>query len=81
LLRESIRVCKQKRPFDVNAWVALPEHMHSTAWMQEVEQRRSSCRASGLYLKVMMIFLTGGRLLKLIFLKDYQKMKGVQKSG
>ncbi len=28
LLRESIRVCKQKQPFDINAWVVLPEHMH-----------------------------------------------------
>ena len=28
LLRESVRVCKQKRPFDIDAWVVLPEHMH-----------------------------------------------------
>ncbi len=26
-------------PFHIDAWVVLPEHMHSTAWMQEVEQR------------------------------------------
>jgi len=39
LLRESVRLCKQKRPFHIDAWVVLPEHMHSTAWMQEVEQR------------------------------------------
>jgi putative transposase len=28
LLREAVRLCKQKRPFEVNAWVVLPEHMH-----------------------------------------------------
>jgi len=28
LLRESVRVCKQKRPFHIDAWVVLPEHMH-----------------------------------------------------
>ncbi len=28
LLRESVRACKQKRPFHIDAWVVLPEHMH-----------------------------------------------------
>jgi len=28
LLRESVQVCKQKRPFHIDAWVVLPEHMH-----------------------------------------------------
>lgn len=28
LLRQSVRLCKQKRPFHINAWVVLPEHMH-----------------------------------------------------
>ena len=28
LLRESVRDCKQKRPFHIDAWVVLPEHMH-----------------------------------------------------
>ena len=28
LLRESVRVCKRKRPFHIDAWVVLPEHMH-----------------------------------------------------
>ncbi len=28
LLRESVRICKQKRPFHIDAWVVLPEHMH-----------------------------------------------------
>ena len=28
LLRESIRLCKQKHPFHIDAWVVLPEHMH-----------------------------------------------------
>ncbi len=29
LLRESIRLCKQKRPFHIDAFVVLPEHLHS----------------------------------------------------
>jgi len=29
LLRESVRLCKQKRPFHIDAWVVLPEHMHA----------------------------------------------------
>ena len=38
-LQEAIRsVCEQK-PFSIDAWVLLPDHLHSTAWMQEVEQR------------------------------------------
>ena len=28
LLRESVRLCKQKRSFHIDAWVVLPEHMH-----------------------------------------------------
>jgi putative transposase len=28
LLRESIRLCKQKHPFHIDAWVVLPEHIH-----------------------------------------------------
>lgn len=28
LLRESVRLCKQKKPFHIDAWVVLPEHMH-----------------------------------------------------
>jgi putative transposase len=28
LLIESVRLCKQKRPFRIDAWVVLPEHMH-----------------------------------------------------
>ena len=28
LLRESVRVCQQKRPFHIDGWVVLPEHMH-----------------------------------------------------
>ena len=45
LLRDSVRRVKRLYPFDINAWVVLPDHLHSTAWIQEVEQRRSSCRA------------------------------------
>ena len=28
LLRDSVRFCKQKQPFCIDAWVVLPEHMH-----------------------------------------------------
>jgi len=28
LLREAVSICKQKRPFHIDAWVVLPEHMH-----------------------------------------------------
>ncbi|MCU7837271.1 MAG: transposase [gamma proteobacterium symbiont of Taylorina sp.] len=28
LLREAVRLCKHKRPFYIDAWVVLPEHMH-----------------------------------------------------
>ncbi len=28
LLRESVRMCIQKRPFHIDAWVVLPDHMH-----------------------------------------------------
>ena len=27
-LREAVRACKAKTPFDIDAWVVLPEHMH-----------------------------------------------------
>jgi REP-associated tyrosine transposase len=46
LLRDSVRIVRRLYPFYIDAWVVLPDHMHSTAWMQEVEQRRSSCRVS-----------------------------------
>lgn len=28
-LRESVRVTRRKRPFPVDAWVGLPEHLHA----------------------------------------------------
>ncbi|WP_367108740.1 hypothetical protein [uncultured Psychrobacter sp.] len=28
LLRDSVRLCKQKRPFNIDAWVVLPERLH-----------------------------------------------------
>jgi len=28
LLRDSVHLCKQQRPFYIDAWVVLPEHMH-----------------------------------------------------
>ncbi|CAD6882337.1 Transposase and inactivated derivatives [Methylomonas albis] len=39
-LSEAVRKTKQERPFHIAAWVVLPDHKHSTAGMQEVEQRR-----------------------------------------
>ncbi len=38
LLRESVRVCKQKRPFHIDAWVVLPEHMHVSTLNLRVKQ-------------------------------------------
>ncbi len=40
LLREMVKRVRERHPFQIDAWVVLPEHLHSTAWMQEVEQRR-----------------------------------------
>ena len=40
LLRDSVRRVKRLYPFDIDAWVVLPEHLHSTAWMQEVEHQQ-----------------------------------------
>lgn len=39
-LRDAVRVTRLERPFHIDAWVVLPDHMHSTAGMQEVGQRR-----------------------------------------
>jgi len=36
LLRDSVRRVRRLHPFHIDAWVVLPDHMHSTAWMQEV---------------------------------------------
>ena len=35
-LRNAFRTIKQQRPFQIEAIGILPEHLHSTAWMQEV---------------------------------------------
>jgi len=40
VLREAVRLTRAQRPFHIDAWVELPDHMHSTAWTQEVEQCR-----------------------------------------
>ena len=29
LLRESVRWVKRRRPFDIDAWVVLPDHLHA----------------------------------------------------
>jgi REP element-mobilizing transposase RayT len=47
LLRETVRRVRERHPFQIDTWVVLPEHLYSTAWMQEVGQRRSSCRVYG----------------------------------
>ncbi len=39
-LRNAFRIVKQQRPFRIDAIVILPDHLHSTAWKQEVGQRR-----------------------------------------
>jgi len=47
ILREAVRKTRRERPFHIDAWVVLPDHMHSTAWracpasprMQELGQR------------------------------------------
>ena len=36
LLRNTVRQVRKRYPFQIDAWVVLPEHLHSTAWMQEV---------------------------------------------
>jgi len=38
-LRNAFRYVKQRKPFRIEAIVIMPDHLHSTAWMQEVEQR------------------------------------------
>ena len=38
-LRAGIEKTRQCLPFDIDAWVLLPDHLHSTAGMQEVGQR------------------------------------------
>ncbi|MDP1663833.1 MAG: hypothetical protein Q8L79_01810 [Methylobacter sp.] len=32
LLRDSVRRMRRLHPFHIDAWVVLPDHMHSTAW-------------------------------------------------
>ena len=39
-LRQAFRYTKQRHPLVIEAIAILPEHLHSTAWMQEVGQRR-----------------------------------------
>ncbi|WP_337998535.1 transposase [Methylomonas methanica] len=38
-LRNACRYTKRCHPMIIEAMVVLPEHLHSTAWMQKVEQR------------------------------------------
>ncbi|MDD1642809.1 MAG: hypothetical protein LUQ29_06040, partial [Methylococcaceae bacterium] len=47
LLQTAFRMMKSRHPFTIDAFLLLPEHLHSTAWTQELEQRRNSCRTFG----------------------------------
>jgi hypothetical protein len=31
-LREAINSVREQKPFTIDAWVLLPDHLHSTAW-------------------------------------------------
>lgn len=42
LLREAVRVCRQKRPFHIDGWVVLPEHMHCIWTLPEGDDDFSS---------------------------------------
>jgi putative transposase len=68
LLRDSVRRVRSLYPFNIDTWVVLPDHMHSIAWMQEVEQRRSGCRAFG-HPPDTADFPLRWRLIKLLFSK------------
>jgi putative transposase len=35
-LRTEMAKVRQKRPFPIDAWVVLPDHLHSTAWMPPI---------------------------------------------
>lgn len=36
VLREAVRKTRQELSFHIDAWFVLPDHMHSTVWIQEV---------------------------------------------
>ncbi len=38
-LRNAFRHIKQRKSFHIYSIIILPDHLHSTAWMQEVAQR------------------------------------------
>ncbi|WP_445366320.1 hypothetical protein ACH5Y9_12655 [Methylomonas sp. BW4-1] len=39
VLSQAFRYVKTRKPFYMNAVVIMPDHLHSTVWMQEVGQR------------------------------------------
>lgn len=43
LLREAVRVTRARRPFEIDAWVVLPDHMHCV-WTLPVEDANFSDR-------------------------------------
>ena len=40
LLRTAFRYVKERKPYRIDAIVIMPDHLHSTAWMQEVEHQK-----------------------------------------
>ena len=43
ILREAVRVTRARRPFDIDAWVVLPDHMHAV-WTLPEDDRNYSDR-------------------------------------
>ena len=37
MLRQAVRVTRTKRPFAINAWVVLPDHMHCVWTLPEAD--------------------------------------------
>lgn len=46
VLREAVRVTRAKRPFTINAWVVLPDHMHCVWTLPEEDSDYSTRMAS-----------------------------------
>lgn len=42
-LREAVYFVKQRRPFHIDAWVVLPDHMHAVWSLPEGDVDYSSC--------------------------------------
>jgi hypothetical protein len=42
LLRDSVRRVRRLHSFHIDVWVVLPDHLHSTAWMQPCRVGKTS---------------------------------------